>query len=94
MYTMDNFTIHPRKFPLKSYFTHAGAQDDLNRVTKWVYDQIRQLGMNDVIGQMSFPKDGSEFGAKPYSKKMARIIDEVLKSPGYEIWKIIWIFEG
>ena len=34
--------------------------------------------MNDVIGHLSYDiNEENEFAVKPYSKKMARIIDEV-----------------
>ena len=34
--------------------------------------------MNDKVGKISFPvKKSSEFGKKPYSDKLTRLIDEV-----------------
>ncbi|XP_022092064.1 paraplegin-like [Acanthaster planci] len=55
----------------------TGAQDDLNRVTKMAYAQIQSYGMNDRVGQVSFP-DGksSELGTRPYSQMLQGIIDE------------------
>lgn len=45
------------------------------------YAQIKQYGMNELIGPLSFPSDeeiGENFlGKKPYSKRLARTIDEV-----------------
>lgn len=57
----------------------TGAEDDLKSVSKMAYLQIRQLGMNERIGLVSFPDpDGRGFsGEKPYSKQTAALIDEV-----------------
>ncbi|GBN62054.1 Paraplegin [Araneus ventricosus] len=63
-------------------FNHVstGAQDDLKKVTKMAYAQIKQYGMDEVVGPLSFPTDeetNSNFiGRKPYSKRLARTIDE------------------
>ncbi|XP_064640214.1 paraplegin-like [Lineus longissimus] len=59
----------------------TGAQDDLQKVTKWAYDQIRLYGMNSTIGPLSYPlSDNSDHSIKPYSKKMAHTIDEEARS--------------
>ena len=40
--------------------------------------QIVTFGMNDRVGPISFPlKKKEDFGKKPYSDKLARMIDEV-----------------
>ncbi|GFQ94651.1 paraplegin [Trichonephila clavata] len=63
-------------------FNHVstGAQDDLKKVTKMAYAQIKHYGMDAIIGPLSFPTDeeiNSNFiGKKPYSKRLARTIDE------------------
>jgi len=60
-----------------------GAHDDLQKATKNAYAQVRQLGMNSRIGPVSYDVssgDQSEFRVKPYSKNMARLIDEVRAS--------------
>lgn len=55
----------------------TGAQDDLRKVTALAYNQIRSYGMNERVGYISFPeKTRGEFGTKPYSKKLAAVIDE------------------
>jgi ATP-dependent Zn protease len=43
------------------------------------YNQIKLLGMNERVGNISFPADSNsnEFASKPYSKKLQKIIDEV-----------------
>ncbi|KAK7115309.1 hypothetical protein V1264_001202 [Littorina saxatilis] len=58
-------------------FNHVttGAQDDLQKVTKMAYDQIRCYGMNDTIGILSFADSDTGF-SKPYSKKLQATIDE------------------
>jgi len=55
----------------------TGAQNDLEKVTKIAYAQIRQFGMNEEIGLVSFPDEGEENqGAeKPYSKHLQNKID-------------------
>lgn len=58
----------------------TGAEDDLRRVTDMAYRQIVTFGMNDKVGKISFPvKRSSEFGKKPYSDKLARLIDEEVR---------------
>uniref|UniRef100_T1JVY2 AAA+ ATPase domain-containing protein n=1 Tax=Tetranychus urticae TaxID=32264 RepID=T1JVY2_TETUR len=55
----------------------SGAQDDLKKVTKMAYGMIKQYGMDDVVGPLSFAsEDGDDsFSKKPYSKKLGNIID-------------------
>ncbi|XP_029641420.1 paraplegin isoform X1 [Octopus sinensis] len=63
-------------------FNHAttGAQDDLKRVTKLAYDQIQSYGMNKRLGYLSFPNEQEKgMKTKPYSKKLAALIDEEAK---------------
>ena len=56
----------------------VGAEDDLKKVTKMAYAQIRLLGMNERLGLVSFPEgDQEESGSKPYSRRTANMIDEV-----------------
>lgn len=50
----------------------TGAQNDLDKVTKMAYAQIRQYGFNDIVGLVSFEDDG---GKRPYSKKLAATMD-------------------
>ena len=59
------------------------AQDDLKRATKLAFAQIKQFGMSKVIGLISFPADqqnpqNDDFGVKPYSKRLQRMMDEVI----------------
>ncbi|CAF0730622.1 unnamed protein product [Adineta ricciae] len=59
----------------------TGAQDDLKRATKLAYSQIKQFGMSKTIGLISFPADqqnpqNDDFGVKPYSKRLQRMMDE------------------
>jgi spastic paraplegia protein 7 len=55
----------------------SGAQDDLQKVTKLAYDQIRLYGMNGKVGLVSFPvTTENQFGSKPYSKQTSRLIDD------------------
>ena len=59
------------------------AQDDLRRATKLAFAQIKQFGMSKTIGLISFPADqqnpqNDDFGVKPYSKRLQRMMDEVM----------------
>lgn len=59
----------------------TGAENDLKKVTQMAYAQIRQFGMDPVVGPLSFPtdeerSDGRGFvGSKPYSKRLANTMD-------------------
>lgn len=55
----------------------TGAQNDLEKVTKIAYAQIRQFGMCDEIGLFSFPDENEENAGseKPYSKHLQHKID-------------------
>lgn len=55
----------------------TGAQNDLEKVTKIAYAQIKVFGMNDNIGLLSFPDDNDQSytGEKPYSKYLQNLID-------------------
>lgn len=60
----------------------TGAADDLSKVTKIAYSSITVYGMNERLGNMSFPPDqsGDQYNAyRPYSEKTAEIIDEEAK---------------
>ena len=58
-------------FPISS-----GAQDDLRKVTDMAYKCVRELGMSDTVGHISFPQaEGAEFAGKPYSKALSQLID-------------------
>ncbi len=66
----------------KLFFFHR-AQDDLRRATKLAFAQIKQFGMSKTIGLISFPVDqqnpqNDDFGIKPYSKRLQRMMDEVI----------------
>lgn len=56
----------------------TGAQNDLEKVTKIAYAQIREFGMNPRVGLVSFPEssDDGPVGQKPYSKHLHSMMDE------------------
>ncbi|XP_060063563.1 paraplegin-like [Ylistrum balloti] len=58
-------------------FNHvtSGAQDDLQKVTKQAYTQIRSWGMNDRVGCVSYDYS-EETPLLPYSKSLANVMDE------------------
>merc|ERR1711988_683196 len=51
----------------------TGAQNDLDKVTKMAYSQIREFGFNKDVGLVSFDMSGG--GKKPYSKQLAATMD-------------------
>jgi AFG3 family protein len=53
----------------------TGAADDLDKVTKWAYGQITRYGMNEAVGNLSFPDPDEQEIQRPYSQKTARLID-------------------
>jgi len=59
----------------------TGAADDLNKVTKLAYGQIAIYGMDEGIGNLSFPpEDGEGLKAyKPYSEATAILMDEAAR---------------
>lgn len=54
----------------------TGAQNDLEKVTKMAYAQVKEFGMSSTVGLISFPEqETKEMGKRPYSKKLANLID-------------------
>ena len=61
--------------------TTTNSEKDLKKITNLAYAQVESLGMNDVVGNISFPTQQEEkskgtLGQKPYSRKLRNIIDE------------------
>merc|ERR1719232_2491429 len=50
----------------------TGAQNDLEKVTKMAYSQVREFGFNEQVGLVSFEDTG---GRRPYSKKLQATMD-------------------
>ncbi|KAG9413129.1 hypothetical protein AC1031_016153 [Aphanomyces cochlioides] len=57
----------------------TGASDDLRRVTQMAYSMVQLYGMNDRIGQLSFPRDENQPTERMYSEKTAEMMDEEVK---------------
>lgn len=60
-------------------FNHlsTGAQDDLRKVTEMAMAQVKEFGFDEVIGNISFPKeDKNSMSRRPYSKRLASVIDQ------------------
>lgn len=56
----------------------TGAQNDLKKVTEMAYAQIRTYGMDAEVGPLYYPSDkeiNESGGRKPYSKRLASLID-------------------
>lgn len=58
----------------------SGAQNDLQKVTRMAYAQVKVYGMNKNVGLVSFPEDSEEIGRRPYSKRLAALIDDEVHS--------------
>ena len=59
----------------------TGAQNDLEKVTKQAYAQIKNYGMSSVVGPLSFStapgeERSSQFMKKPYGTQLAQMIDQ------------------
>ncbi|XP_046678574.1 paraplegin [Homalodisca vitripennis] len=55
----------------------TGAQNDLQKVSQMAYAMVRQYGMGDATGLLSFEDDKSSL--KPYSKKLAALFDDEVR---------------
>lgn len=54
----------------------TGALDDLQRVTKAVYQQVTKYGFSDDVGKVFFPGDSERQELyKPFSEETAKLID-------------------
>uniref|UniRef100_A0A182NVI8 AAA+ ATPase domain-containing protein n=1 Tax=Anopheles dirus TaxID=7168 RepID=A0A182NVI8_9DIPT len=55
----------------------TGAQNDLEKVTKMAYAQIKYFGMNRTVGPIAFAEesDNNPYADKPYSKSLGNLID-------------------
>ncbi|XP_035919503.1 paraplegin [Anopheles stephensi] len=55
----------------------TGAQNDLEKVTKMAYAQIKYFGMNSNVGPIAFAEesDNDPYAKKPYSKSLGNLID-------------------
>ncbi|XP_037076769.1 paraplegin-like, partial [Pollicipes pollicipes] len=56
----------------------TGAQNDLDKVTKMAYAQVRTYGMNEAVGLVSFDPPGA--GRRPYSRKLAALVDAEVRA--------------
>jgi spastic paraplegia protein 7 len=66
----------------------TGAKNDLEKVTKIAYAQIRQYGMNERIGLISFDEEQTGYGSKkPFSKNLAHVMDEEARRLVYKAYK-------
>ncbi|XP_035782338.1 paraplegin-like [Anopheles albimanus] len=55
----------------------TGAQNDLEKVTKIAYAQIKNFGMNEAVGPIAFGEDSESnpYASKPYSNSLGNLID-------------------
>lgn len=57
----------------------TGAQDDLRKVTRVAYSMVKQYGMCDSVGQVSFPETEEQgaIGRRPFSQGLQEQMDHV-----------------
>lgn len=57
----------------------TGAQDDLRKVTRVAYSMVKQYGMCDNIGPISFPETEQKgaVGRRPFSQALQEQMDHV-----------------
>lgn len=69
----------------------TGAQNDLEKVTKIAYSQIKKFGMNAKLGPIYVrdpnESEGDGGGGKPYSRAMESIIDNEARNMVAEAYK-------
>uniref|UniRef100_A0A3B3WXZ7 AAA+ ATPase domain-containing protein n=1 Tax=Poecilia mexicana TaxID=48701 RepID=A0A3B3WXZ7_9TELE len=59
----------------------TGAQDDLRKVTRVAYSMVKQYGMCDSVGQVSFPETQEQgaVGRRPFSQGLQQQMDHEAK---------------
>uniref|UniRef100_A0AAQ5XKA0 Peptidase M41 domain-containing protein n=1 Tax=Amphiprion ocellaris TaxID=80972 RepID=A0AAQ5XKA0_AMPOC len=59
----------------------TGAQDDLRKVTRVAYSMVKQYGMCDSVGQVSFPdtEERGAVGRRPFSQGLQQQMDHEAK---------------
>ncbi|XP_034072804.1 paraplegin isoform X2 [Gymnodraco acuticeps] len=59
----------------------TGAQDDLRKVTRVAYSMVKQYGMCDSVGQVSFPETEQQngVGRRPFSQALQQQMDHEAK---------------
>ncbi|KAG7235203.1 hypothetical protein INR49_003114 [Caranx melampygus] len=59
----------------------TGAQDDLRKVTRVAYSMVKQYGMCDTVGQVSFPETEEQgaIGRRPFSQGLQQQMDHEAK---------------
>jgi ATP-dependent metalloprotease FtsH len=67
----------------------TGAQDDLQKVTRLAYSIVTLYGMNDAIGNRSYPppQDGQLAHSRPYSEKTAELVDAEVRAIANEAYE-------
>lgn len=66
--------------------TH-GAEDDLKNVTEIAYSKVKEFGLDDTVGNVSFSNTGDE-AITPYSDALQHEIDSQVKDTVYEAHKL------
>lgn len=57
----------------------SGAKDDLQKITRMAFEACANLGMNAVIGPVSYGNDDREQFQKPFSEKTGQMLDEEVR---------------
>lgn len=66
----------------------TGAQNDLEKATKMAYKQVREFGMNNIVGLLSFSEEEIKArGTRPFSKRLASVMDDEAKKLLFKAYK-------
>ncbi len=70
-----------------------GAQDDLRKVTRVAYSMVKQYGMCDSVGQVSFPdtQEQGAVGRRPFSQGLQQQMDHVGSEMGLAHISTLWM---
>lgn len=68
-----------------------GAQDDLRKVTRVAYSMVKQYGMCDSVGQVSFPDTEGQgaIGRRPFSQGLQQQMDHVGSKIGLALCSLL-----
>ena len=69
----------------------TGASDDLDKVTKLAYAQVKQFGMNDEIGALSYKEQAGEMQFyRPHSDEKTDLIDSEVRKLIKQAYDVVW----
>lgn len=83
---------------INSCVCSPGAQDDLRKVTRVAYSMVKQYGMCESVGHVSFPETEEQgaIGRRPFSQGLQEQMDHVGPGSGINTAFLYcsWCHEG